>query len=59
MTERRRDKTVVTLILQTDAGEHWPLRLSADCAIFIGRYRRVENFGPPTGFLHFLPGHIA
>ncbi|MBB3926647.1 hypothetical protein GGR43_002367 [Sphingobium jiangsuense] len=50
---------VVTLVLQTDSGESWPLRLSEDCICFIGRYRRVENFGPRSGLLHFLPGHIA
>ncbi len=59
MIRRRKDKVVVTLILQTDAGDSWPLRLSEDCVRFIGRYRRVENFGPPSGLLHFLPGHIA
>ncbi|MDQ4419410.1 hypothetical protein OOT33_03020 [Sphingobium sp. DEHP117] len=49
----------MTLILHTTEGVGWPLRLSADCAQFIGRYRRVDNFGPASGLLHFLPGHIA
>lgn len=59
MIRRRKDKVVVTLVLQTDAGDSWPLRLSEDCICFIGHYRRVENFGPSSGLLHFLPGHIA
>lgn len=49
----------MTLILHTQEGLGWPLRLSTDCVQFIGRYRRVENFGPASGLLHFLPGHIA
>jgi hypothetical protein len=52
-------KKRVTLMLQDADGHDWPLYLSADCAIFLGRYRRVENFGPRSGLLHFLPGHIA
>lgn len=49
----------VTLMLQDAEGRDWPLYLSADCAIFLGRYRRVENFGPSSGLLHFLPGQVA
>ncbi|MGD9811715.1 MAG: hypothetical protein AB7U35_10350 [Sphingobium sp.] len=49
----------VTLVLTTDDGSDWPLRLSEDCVQFIGRYRRIENFGPRSGLLHFLPGHVA
>jgi len=59
MIRKYRDKKQVTLILQTDEGLSWPLRLSSDCMQFIGRYRRIDNFGPPSGLLHFLPGHIA
>ena len=59
MIRRRNNRSVVTLLLQTEGGDSWPLRLSDDCICFIGRYRRVENFGPPSGLLHFLPGHIA
>ncbi|MGE4409704.1 MAG: hypothetical protein AB7D33_03925 [Sphingobium sp.] len=46
-------------MLETESGDAWPLRLSDDCVRFIGRYRRIENFGPPSGLLHFLPGHVA
>jgi hypothetical protein len=49
----------VTLMLQDQSGQDWPLYLSSDCAIFIGRYRRVEEFGPKSGLLHFLPGKHA
>lgn len=59
MIRKSRDKTQVTLVLHTDGGLGWPLRLSSDCVQFIGRYRRIENFGPRSGLLHFLPGHIA
>jgi len=59
MIRRRNNEMPVTLVLQTRDGDNWPLRLSADCTLFIGRYRRIENFGPPSGLLHFLPGHIA
>jgi hypothetical protein len=59
MIRRRRDKNPVTLVLQADDGMSWPLRLSTDCVQFIGRYPRVQNFGPTSGLLHFLPGHIA
>ena len=59
MIRRTRDKTRMTLILHTPEGLGWPLRLSSDCVQFIGCYRRVENFGPASGLLHFLPGHIA
>lgn len=50
---------VVTLVLRTPEGVSWPLRLSRDCIQFVGRYRLVENFGPSSGLLHFVPGHIA
>lgn len=59
MIRRRTNQHPVTLVLQTGEGLHWPLRLSEDCVQFIGRYRRIENFGPPSGLLHFLPGSIA
>jgi hypothetical protein len=59
MIRRRNNQSPVTLVLHTQQGECWPLRLSRDCTQFIGRYRRVDNFGPPSGLLHFLPGHIA
>lgn len=59
MIRRRNNHMVVTLLLQTDEGDPWPLRMSDDCTRFIGRYRRIENFGPPSGLLHFLPGHVA
>ncbi|MEO8723774.1 MAG: hypothetical protein ABI395_09685 [Sphingobium sp.] len=49
----------MTLMLQDADGRDWPLYLSADCALFLGRYRRIENFGPRSGLLHFLPGHVA
>lgn len=49
----------VTLMLQDDAGQDWPLYLSASCTRFIGRYRRVEQFGPPSGLLYFLPGQVG
>lgn len=49
----------VTLMLQDKDGHEWPLYLSSDCARFIGRYRRVENFGPSSGLLYFLPGQVA
>ena len=52
-------RKAVTLVLQSIDGSDWPLRLSDDCVQFIGRYRRIENFGPASGLLHFLPGHIA
>jgi hypothetical protein len=59
MIRRRNDEMPVTLVLQSPDGTGWPLRMSADCVKFVGRYRRIENFGPPSGLLHFLPGHIA
>jgi len=59
MIRRRNDQAAVTLVLQSTDGSTWPLRLSPDCVRFIGRYRRIENFGPTSGLLHFLPGHIA
>lgn len=59
MIRYRRDRNPVTLVLRSEEGISWPLRLSADCVQFIGRYRRIENFGPASGLLHFLPGHIA
>lgn len=59
MIRRRNNHSVVTLLLQTEAGDVWPLRLSDDCTCFIGRYRRIENFGPSSGLLHFLPGYVA
>lgn len=59
MIRYRRDRNPVTLVLRNEEGLSWPLRLSADCVQFIGRYRRIENFGPASGLLHFLPGHIA
>ncbi|TNE39700.1 MAG: hypothetical protein EP321_12390 [Sphingomonadales bacterium] len=59
MIRRRNNQSVVTLMLETESGDAWPLRLSDDCVRFIGRYRRIENFGPPSGLLHFLPGHVA
>ena len=52
-------KKRVTLMLQDVLGQDWPLYMSANCAIFVGRYRRVENFGPKSGLLHFLPGQVA
>jgi len=59
MIRRRNDEMPVTLVLQSPDGVTWPLRISSDCVKFIGRYRRIENFGPSSGLLHFLPGHIA
>lgn len=49
----------VTLMLQDALGADWPLYLSADCTRFIGRYRRIEHFGPKSGLLHFLPGVVV
>jgi hypothetical protein len=49
-------KMSVTLMLQSSDGAPWPLHMSADCIAFIGRYRRVDQFGPASGLLHFLPG---
>lgn len=51
--------TRVTLMLQDSDGQPWPLYLSADCVRFVGRYRRIAHFGPPSGLLHFLPGRVA
>jgi hypothetical protein len=59
MIRSSRPEKRVTLMLQDDFGLDWPLYLSADCTKFIGRYRRVENFGPKSGLLHFLPGQVA
>ena len=33
-----------SLTLHDGEGQPWTLRLSADCLLFIGRYRRVEGF---------------
>jgi len=59
MIRKRQNRRIVTLVLRAEDGVDWPLRLSSDCIQFIGRYRRIENFGPASGLLHFLPGHIA
>lgn len=56
---RRNDlENRVTLMLQDVLDRDWPLFLSADCAQFIGRYRRVGHFGPGSGLLHFLEGEV-
>lgn len=44
MNEPRPHSPSVTLALHDEAGDPWPLRLSADCLRFIGPYRRVEGF---------------
>lgn len=44
MIENRSNLMQATLVLRTAQGKPWPLRLSADCLRFIGRYRRVAGF---------------
>lgn len=44
MDMRRPERKTVTLTLQDAQGVPWPLRLSADCLRFVGRYRRIDGF---------------
>lgn len=55
MIRPTRTRERVTLVLQDHFGDEWRLHMSRDCSQFIGRYRRLENFGPRSGLLHFLP----
>lgn len=45
----------MTLLLRDAQGDAWPLDMSADCAQFVGRYRRLRSFGFEEGLLYYRP----
>lgn len=45
----------VTLLLRDAQGNAWPLSMSAHCAQFVGRYRRLRDFGCADGLLDYAP----
>ena len=69
MTDFGRNHGRVALVLRTPDGRPWQLTMAAGSEIFIGRYRRIEDFdcgsklvrfscaetsGPPTASDKFL-----
>ena len=53
MAGYQQNNSRVALTLRTPDGRPWQLTMTAGTEIFIGRYRRIEEFNYGSGLIHF------